>query len=274
MSKVRNVVFTWNNYPEDWQSQLRELAHVGYLICQEETGEAGTPHLQGYIEFTSQWRFPSLAKKFKWHIEKRKGSQSQAIEYCKKDDTRTGEQFTFGELKVQGKRNDIESAVESLRAGASKRKMVDDHGTVVCKYHRGLDYIRGILDKDNTKAFRHLTVSVFWGKAGCGKTRKACDIGGDDCYILNSPGANGMLWWDGYDGESTLIIDDFYGWVKHFDLLRILDGHQYRMQVKGGFTWAKWTKVVITSNKPPVEWYPSMGLTPALARRLNEINEL
>ena len=45
------------------------------------------------------------------------------------------------------------------------------------------------------------------------------------------------------------------------------------MEVKGGFAWAVWTTVVITSNIHPSGWYQGVNLAP-LERRINEIRLL
>lgn len=88
-------------------------------------------------------------------------------------------------------------------------------------------------------------------------------------FLLDQPGGNN-LWFDGYDGQSVLIIDDFSGWIKYRFLLRLLDGYQVRLEVKGSHTWAAWTEVYITSNVPPEGWY-ERGAPPELLRRLDEI---
>ena len=30
-------------------------------------------------------------------------------------------------------------------------------------------------------------------------------------------------WWDEYEGQPCVIINDFYGWIRYDDLLRLLD---------------------------------------------------
>ena len=124
-----------------------------------------------------------------------------------------------------------------------------------------------MIKKKQSKQFRNVQVEIYVGEAGSGKTRKAIEEAGDDYYILDQ---SERVWFDGYDYEKTLIIDDFYGWIKYGQLLRILDGHQYRCEIKGGFKYAAWTKVIITSNAQPNEWYQK-GLTPALQRRISNI---
>ena len=90
MSKqLRNIVFTWNNYPEDHILQFKTKDdNISYIVYQEERGSRGTNHLQGYIELSQRLRFNVLRKWFPWHIEERKGSQKQAIAYVTKEDTR------------------------------------------------------------------------------------------------------------------------------------------------------------------------------------------
>lgn len=119
-----------------------------------------------------------------------------------------------------------------------------------------------------TKRFRQVVVNVYWGDAGVNKTRRCLydenDNPLDGVYLMEDAGES---WWDGYEGERTLVLDEFYGRIPYGMLLRILDGHQLRLKVKGTFTYAQWTKVEITSNNPPHTWYPQ-GMTAALKRRL------
>lgn len=272
--RFRNCCFTWNNFPEDAEDILRDLPFK-YCVYQEELGENGTPHLQGYFELEKQTAKGKVQKMIHgWHVEKRMGSQDQAIAYCTKEETRAGDIIEWGEKAKQGQRTDIEGMYEMIRLGKRERDIAEAMPAVHCKYTKGHDRYRSLVEYDSSKEFRLVTVDVLWGKAGCGKTKKACELADGDWYILNSPGSNGMLWFDGYQGEKTLVIDDFYGWIKYHELLRILDGHQYRCSVKGGFRWAFWEHVIVTSNKPPEDWYPSLGMTPALQRRLDDVQHL
>ena len=81
--------FTLNNFHDDEVDSLRNLANddlVRYLVMQEELGEGGTPHLQGYVELFRPV-FLSRVKRLlgaRVHLEQRYGSQVQAIEYSKK----------------------------------------------------------------------------------------------------------------------------------------------------------------------------------------------
>lgn len=88
ISPSKRWCFTYNNYivPEiDTIDQL--LSEVAKLyIFEEEIGEGGTPHLQGYVEFLQKCRpcsHSSLFQKFHW--EKARSSLMENILYCSKD---------------------------------------------------------------------------------------------------------------------------------------------------------------------------------------------
>ncbi len=57
------------------------------------------------------------------------------------------------------------------------------------------------------------------------------------------------------------MIDEFYGWIPCAALLRLLDGYTYKILTSGGVTsssksnFTDWSKVFITSNVHPDNWY-------------------
>lgn len=88
-------------------------------------------------------------------------------------------------------------------------------------------------------------------------------------FALPCGDSGNQVWWDGYDGQTAILFDDFYGGVPYGSFLRYLDGYPVRLAVKGSFCHKAWTTVYITSNKPPECWYKK-GLTPALKRRITD----
>lgn len=83
-------------------------------------------------------------------------------------------------------------------------------------------------------------------------------------------------------GEDTLLLDDFYGQIPITHMLNILDGFPLRINVKASHTYANYTRVIITSNVCPDDWYRSVdddGKIPvqvlaAFKRRLNRTIEV
>lgn len=194
-----------------------------------------------------------------------------------KDDTRNpGTQpCEVGKWRIQGNRSDIGRLVENLAPFEDITKLPDDEVCTYAMYSRFFDKVKCIKEQKASRKFRNVTVAVRWGEAGTGKTRGVMmnDDGTPkkDVYKITFGSQN--IWWDGYNGEKTLVIDDFYGNIEYDLFLRLIDGYQERLPVKGSFTWAMWEKVYITSNVHPREWY-AKGMTRALARRLTIIENV
>lgn len=268
MSKNRGFTFTLNNYTEEEQHKLRALGErktTTYMIFGREIGkEEKTPHLQGFVYFKNPRSFSGAKKAIckRAHIEVAGGTPAENKTYCSKD----GDFEEFGTLPAQGQRNDLLAFVARVREGASDFELLDEFPVQFVRFGKSIDRVR-LAQASKSVSFRKVEVLVFWGDAGCGKTKKAYEID-PDLYVLSE--YDGRLWFDGYCGQETLLLDDFYGGIKYSFLLRLLDGHPVRLQTKGSHAQAQWTRVIITSNDPPESWY-QRGLTPALERRLTTI---
>lgn len=257
--KARSVCWTLNNYTDADVAALRMYAtECKYMVFGYEIAPTtGTPHLQGYVA----WENPRSIEKFMKipitkgiHVEKTRGSPLQASNYCKED----GKFEEFGELPAQGARTDWESAHKMLKEGADVTAVIEAQPSLLpCQ--RALREFKAMLLKP---LHRDVNVIVLIGGAGTGKTRYAYDTYPD---LYSKPRGE---WWDGYSGQKTILLDDYYGYLPYCELLRVLDRYPYQVPVKGGFVYAQWDTVIITSNDPPQLWYKSMGLTPALRRRI------
>lgn len=151
----------------------------------------------------------------------------------------------------------------------SLNKLCFEEPQIVSRNLRFLEKVQSILDKEQTKEFRNVEVEVLIGDAGVGKTRQVFEKE-PDVFTVNPEDS---FPFDGYDNEEAILIDDFEGQLKYKHLLKILDGHQLRINVKGSHRYARWKRVYITTNEEPSKWY-QRGLTPALNRRLKKVTRL
>lgn len=83
--------FTLNNYTageEQLLADVLESDHVSYGIYGRETGESGTPHLQGYVVFAQRKRLAGVKALLgvRYHLERTRGTPKEASDYCKKED--------------------------------------------------------------------------------------------------------------------------------------------------------------------------------------------
>lgn len=256
----RNWCFTWNNYTDDDIEYLKGYKYL-YLIFGKEVGESGTPHLQGYIEFNSVKLLKTLHKAFpKVHWEMRKGSQTQAITYCQKDNNF----FEFGEAKSQGKRNDLIAVTNAIVEGTFKST---DFPEQYVQYHKGIEAFKAslLVDRD----FNNPPKVIWrWGLAGVGKTRGAYEKHVNSVYVKD-----GTQWWDGYTQQEAIIIDDFCGKWPFRDLLRLLDRYPYQGQYKGGYVKINSPFIYITCEHPP-EYFWSDNELAQITRRLHTIENV
>lgn len=229
-----------------------------YLVFGRETAPTtGTKHLQGLVVFDTQRTSKKIKKMFPTiHLEPMRGTHKQASDYCKKE-----KDFEeFGELPKQGNRSDWEAIAASVASGI-------DTYEIVQQYPYSLPSIRAI-ERLKTLSLKPLNrdvkVITIIGDAGTGKSRYAYDNYPD---LYSKPRGE---WWDGYTGQKTVLLDDYYGYLPYCELLRVLDRYALQLPVKGGYVYAQYDTIIITSNKHPKSWY-SNGLTPALRRRLKKI---
>ncbi len=236
---------------------------VRYCCYQREVApESKRRHWQGYIEFTRGVRYAKVKNILgQCHLECRKGTREEAKAYCFKEATAiSGTQFEYGIWRkvCDAKR----TLLQILQSNICLAVLKKEHPDWYVRYHRGLEKLYASRLEEKAKVFRNVEVHVLVGPTGCGKTKKA--MSEKDHFTLP---AGDKMWFDGYKSQTCLIIDDFYGNIKYGLFLRILDGHELQLPIKGGFIWALWTKVIITSNVGPAHWY-KRGYTPALERRI------
>lgn len=249
------MCFTLNNYTADECERIEKLyeeGKVSYIVVGKEVGDNGTPHLQGYLELARKRRMGGLKRLgglARAHFEFARGSPVEAAEYCKKDTT----WIEKGTRMETGSRSDLRNAVTLIEEGKSMRQVAELYPVAYVQSFRGLERLRAIL-KDERRQWK-TNVQVFWGReTGTGKSRLAAGLAGENPFYF-MPSASGC-WFDGYEGQTVAIFDDFDGWQVPFRmLLQILDRYPYRVPIKGGSReWCP-KKIYITSNYAPHEWY-------------------
>lgn len=256
--------FTLNNPtelldPEEW-------TNVRYCIYQLEIGEQGTEHFQGYLECNRGCRLAALKKLDGLetaHFEVRRGTQKEAIAYCRKEDSRVEGPWEFGEPSGgQGTRVDLDKLKMDIDKGDSLLEIAQNHFSAFLRYPNSINRYMQMVQKPRRFKPR---VAWFVGPPKTGKTFGAHREGS----VFNKPHSK---WWDGYRGdEDVILLDDFKGWIPFHELLGLLDEYDYQGEVKGGFVRILSPKIIITSNLPPDRIYKDETLPfEALARRIDD----
>lgn len=237
---ARQWLFTTNNPRRGeapgalGEDDSRPTPGVLFCVWQLECGAGGTPHFQGFVALEARMRLAQLQRACVWlarsHLEVRRGTMVQAIDYCTKADTRLEGPWEFGERPggqgrcvcvylcwcvfhtlVLCRSKPLAAACASVRAGTRVHELPEELDAVFVLHHRGLRELRSSVVRASVPVFREVKTCVLWGDTGLGKTRFA--VAGRDTsmvFILDQPGGS-TLWFDGYDGQRVLVIDDFQG---------------------------------------------------------------
>lgn len=125
-------------------------------------------------------------------------------------------------------------------------------------------------------------VHVIFGETNVGKTHTAYHYFAaghmEQVGLVTCPQHSTTTWWfDQWDGEPILLIDDFNDRNVNADFFKhVLHEWPLKLPIKGGFRWATWTTVVITTNKRMEEWFNGepLGDRQAIWRRITSLHEM
>lgn len=247
--------------------------HVRYVCFGEETcPTTGRPHLQGYIVYefptgiADAWAMDFDGQDGRLFVAR--GSTAQNITYCSKD----GRFTEFGIKPVDDELSGVHHYVQLLEEKAiTVERIVLEMPAVYQRFSRTLERAEDII---LGRVARDFVPTVYWlyGPTGCGKTREAVRLAGDNpyWYQLRDHG-----WQDGYGAQGCVIIDDFRGSIQYEELLRMLDRYPYTFSRRGRRPVPVMaTTFIITSSLSPSECYPRRAARDRieqLERRITEI---
>jgi hypothetical protein len=230
-----------------------------YVCVGFEHTKSGQEHLQCYCESSTPKHFKALVNLLSWNgkygpnVRQAKGTGQQNLEYCSKERLC----LNHGKMGQQGKRNDLLEVKVMIDDGATSLDIADIKFGTWCRNRNALkEYkiLREQKESQNKKwnEFEAPNVCYLFGESGKGKTFSVFK----NYWPYYAKTANNQ-WWDGFDGQETVLIDDFRGGISLDYILQLLDRYPGKLgQVKGAtVSLDKVKTVIITSEKAPEEWY-------------------
>jgi len=267
MSKARAFCFTLNNPSITDETNIEALDYNYLVYGREIAPTTGTAHLQGYIQFKNPRGVKAIGGLFKWHVEPAKGDSKVNYDYCTKS----------GNYVEKGARPKTKK--EAAILGGEEEKKI--WGEII------LQSKLGTLEAENPKIyFTHYrtaealrvkhqqTVPVptldkpagtfYIGPTGCGKSRTARE---------ENPGAyikNCNKWWDGYNGQECVIMDDLDPLVAkalshHIKIW--LDHYPFTAEIKGGSIFIRPKRIIITTQYSLDKLFEDPEVLAAIKRR-------
>lgn len=269
----RCVMFTVFEEPEEffdhWETcdMPKEVVYLAYQL--ELCPETNRLHIQGYAEFDSALRLKAIKELFgreSMHIDLRKGTQKQAIDYVTKAASRERGPVQRGKAKEQGRRLDLEGLANRMRAGERLVDIAMSDPVAIVRHHRGLQALEMYYNQPKPRG--KPKIIFMWGAPGCGKSRLAHAIY-PEAYVAPDKKEG---WFDGYIGQEEVIFDDFKGSFPYGDMLKLLDRYAHRQNIKGTFASVKCKRFIFTANEPPSAFYD--GHPAWMDRILNRFGEV
>lgn len=247
MSRARAFVFTINNYTEQDEQEVQRL-QAKYTVYGRETGEQGTPHLQGCVQFANQRTFKAVSRLLpRAHIEVCK-DLAGAVRYCKKD----GDVWEQGTAPLSQKEKGeagkrvYEEAFELAKQG----RLEEIAEPLRTRFYNTYKRIRADYQQV-PETLQQLSHEWYWGDSGTGKTRKAREEN-PNAYLKNP-----NKWWCGYVDQEVVVIDE---WSPSHECLashlkQWADHHPFCAETKGASMCIRPKKIIVTSNYSPEQCF-------------------
>lgn len=264
MSRHRNFVFTFNNYPDTTLVDNVDCKYIAY--SKEVAPTTGTPHLQGYVSFHNPKTLQSVRRIFiGCHVEAMRGSIAQNEAYISK----VAEMVERGDKPISNdsRGKNEKERWENARRLAKEGKMDDIDADIFIRCYStlkriGTDYQNKPLPCD---------VKCFWiyGPTGTGKSY-AVENHYPECYKKSM---DDLKWFDGYNGQDVVYLEDLDKYqVKWGGLLkRLADRWPMQASIKGSMMYIRPKVVVVTSNYRIEEIWSDSGTVDPLLRRFKEV---
>lgn len=236
----------------------KKFVTASYATWQtEECPTTKRLHTQAIVQFNSKVRLSTVRQALSdtAHWEPVQNIPA-CIAYCQKEDTRKEGPWCHGiNPLLPRKRKTVDTSL-------SLKDLALEHPFRV----KQLKELKGVLTSPRNHSCQGIWIT---GETGTGKSKIAHLIGSfmGDYYVKDS-----TKWWDCYDSERLVILDDYRGEWQPQELLTTIDRYPKRVEYKGGYTQLKAAMVIITSNRTLDECYNTdLKTKQALRRRIIEL---
>ncbi len=150
-------------------------------------------------------------------------------------------------MPAQGSRTDIQALRETIDSGASTKVIWQEHFPTMLKYHSSVAKYRLATSSPRDPSIAP-TIFLWIGPTRTGKS-SSCPKPPEAYW---HPGG---AWWDGYNQETTVVFDEFYGQLPYNMMLRILDRHPLTIESKGSSSQLAAHTFYFTSNTRYEDWW-------------------
>jgi len=278
---------TYNNPTipfSEWCDLFTTTGEWKFFVGQEEIGAQGTPHFQCYGELVRKRRTQqvhALLSPHKVALLYAKGNRASNVAYCSKEDTRSGEMYQWFDEELTKGRGGIKEidlvAQKVLKTGVTA-ELIEEHTAIFIRHGKQIKQMahdhKLMNAKANKKAYwkeqyrrsvagqtiegqQQRECYLFFGPTGCGKTTKVELIANGELDLNMYKKDGRTKWFDGYDNEEAIFIDEFNGTALPIETINDLTNKDdtFQAEIKGGAATVVATHLFFASNRHPSDWW-------------------
>lgn len=280
-NRAKRWCFTLNNYTTEEEHNIQQI-DCEYLIYGHEVGENGTPHLQGYITFSTRKSFNTMKRLIgdRAHIEVARGKVQDNIDYVTKQDH--DHYFVKGEAPAESSERGAEATKrkwEEARKAAKEGRFEDIPSDLWIRYRNSWknEYQEEVNRNVTEIKDFNLKEHFYWiyGPTGTGKSHLARALA-KRLDPDNEPYLKSInKWWGGFKGQKVTLIEEASPESVKF-LANLFkqwcDKWPFPAEVKGGAfeNGIRPDYIIITSNYSIMECFPNEEDYLPMKRRCTE----
>ncbi|UYD39129.1 MAG: replication associated protein [Wigfec virus K19_593] len=236
-----------------------KMAYLAYTA--EVCPTTNRHHWQAFLYSKEKMTEGGLAKHLKTDssygldtkVEFMDGSFESNAKYCSK--MHEGKLIEHGRKPSQGERMDLDRIKKTIINGKSVDDITMEDPYLHHKYGRTMEKIEDIVMRKRKRT--EMTKGIwFWGSTGRGKSHRTFTPHMDEDFYLYK---NDKGWWDGYNGQDLVIINEFRGSIPFAEMLELCDKWPYKVSRRGRepmpFTSKK---IIVNSSMHPKDIYPNL----------------
>jgi len=260
MTRTRSIAVTlWKNYPmmEVTEDVLHEYGvkymHIGGL---EKSTQNQELHYHAYVWFKHAKAFnikkiKELFGQEQAHVEKLRSTAKKYIAYCDKERTKvngTDPLFVWGTPPTMGRRTDLLTLRDHYKDGGTTKQALCINEIQPC-LARHMKYAQAC--KLHFTPDRQQQTRLIWiyGPPRTGKTHRSEMIAEHLAEDYHAQSDKMESWWDGYEQQEVVIIEEFRGNIPLNHFLDLFDSSKKaRVPIKGSSEKFTSKYIIVNSN--------------------------
>ncbi|CAG8722543.1 11836_t:CDS:2, partial [Cetraspora pellucida] len=148
------------------------------------------------------------------------------------------------------------SRIEGLSSSVSPFEFGNFHNLASSGYEKMQKDKKTLKKRLREGRFWHPVVFYFYGPGGSGKSGLVTELFGNELFNKQEKMRSGSSWWNSYEGQDILFLDEFYTKIDWGTMVNLLNDTNHEVQSKyGGYKSMVVKYIFMTNTKSPEDAY-------------------